>query len=287
MSREQPPPSPVKGRGAATGGGASATRWWTLTVVTLATFMLLLDLTVVNVALPNLRKSLHADFTGLQWVLDAYALTLAVFLLTGGSLADRLGRKRVFNVGFFVFSAASLACGLAGSVVVLNVSRGVQGAGAAVLFAVGPALIGQEFHGKERGAAFGVFGAGSGLAIALGPLIGGALTDGLGWRWIFLVNVPIGVVAMAVSAFRIPESRDRTSHQVDWSGLTVFSAALSLLVFALLRGEAEGWSSGLILGAFALGGVALVSFLLIERAKGERAMLDLRLFRIPAFNGNF
>jgi EmrB/QacA subfamily drug resistance transporter len=266
-------------------GRLSPTRWWTLGVVTIATFMLMLDLTVVNVALQELRTTLHASFSDLQWVLDAYALTLAVFLLTGGSLADRLGRKRVFIMGFLLFSLASLACGLAWDILSLNIARGAQGVGAAVLFAVGPALIGHEFHGKERGAAFGVFGGGAGLAIALGPLIGGALTDGLGWRWIFLVNVPIGAAAMVLGALRMRESANPRARGIDWIGLITFSTALTLLVLALLRGQAEGWTSGLILGMFALAGLLLVTFFLVERARGENAMLDLSLFRIVTFNG--
>ncbi|WP_232247470.1 MFS transporter [Kitasatospora azatica] len=263
----------------------STGRWWTLGIVSIATFMLMLDLTVVNVALPDLRTSLHADFSALQWVLDAYALTLAAFLLTGGSLADRLGRKRVYTAGFALFTAASLACGAASGILALNIARGVQGVGAAVLFAVGPALIGQEFRGKDRGLAFGVFGGVSGLAIAFGPLIGGALTDGIGWRWIFLVNVPIGLLAMVLGVLRIGESRDPAAHRVDWAGLLVFSAALTLLVLAFLRGEAQGWTSGPILGMFGAAIVLLAVFVQIERSLGEAAMLDLALFRNLTFNG--
>ncbi|PYC69082.1 MFS transporter [Streptomyces tateyamensis] len=251
----------------------------------MATFMLMLDLTVVNVALPDLRNSLHADFSGLQWVLDAYALTLAAFLLTGGSLADRLGRKRVFVAGFAVFTAASLACGAATDVLALNLARGVQGVGAAVLFAVGPALLGHEFRGKDRAKAFGVFGGVSGLAIAFGPLIGGALTSGVGWRWIFLVNVPIGVAAIALSLLRIRESREPAAHRIDWSGLVLFSVALGALVLGFLRGEAQGWTSPLILSLFAAAALLLAVFVLVERRLGAAAMLDLSLFRNRTFNG--
>ncbi|GAA1985499.1 MFS transporter [Kitasatospora viridis] len=274
---------PARGTAPDPPGGSG--RWWTLGIVSIATFMLMLDLTVVNVALPDLRTALHADFSALQWVLDAYALTLAAFLLTGGSLADRLGRKRVYLAGFAIFTAASLACGAAGGIAGLNIARGVQGAGAAVLFAVGPALIGQEFRGKDRGLAFGVFGGVSGLAIAFGPLIGGALTDGIGWRWIFLVNVPIGVLAMVLGALRIGESRDPAAHRVDWAGLLAFSGALTLLVLGFLRGEALGWGSPAIIGMFAGSAVLLAAFWLIERRLGEAAMLDLGLFRNLTFNG--
>lgn len=266
-------------------GGAGGGRGWTLAVVCVATFMLLLDLTVVNVALPDIRQAFDASFTSLQWVLDAYALGLAAVLLTAGSLADRLGRKRVFNVGFVIFLLASLACGLAGDSVILSVARGVQGLGGAVLFAVGPALIGQEYQGKDRGKAFGVFGGVVGLSIAFGPLIGGALTDGLGWRWIFLVNVPVGLTALVISLLRMRESRQEADTALDWWGLVLFSGALSLLVLGLLRGETEGWDSAPILAMFAGALVLLVVFTLVERRRGEQAMLQLSLFRNVTFNG--
>jgi EmrB/QacA subfamily drug resistance transporter len=267
------------------GESVAAGRGWTLAVVCIATFMLMLDLTVVNVALPDMRVSLDADFSELQWVLDSYALTLAAFLLTGGSLADRLGRKRIFNAGFVVFTLASLGCGVSQSILQLNLARGLQGVGAAVLFAVGPALIGHEYRGRDRGQAFGIFGGVVGLAIAFGPLIGGGLTDALNWRWIFLVNVPIGAVALAIGALRIRESRNPDSHRVDWAGLVVFSSALGLLVTGFLRGHAEGWDSAPIISMFTGSAVLLVLFVFIERRRGDAAMLDLTLFRIPTFIG--
>ncbi|MEY9964450.1 EmrB/QacA subfamily drug resistance transporter [Streptacidiphilus sp. MAP12-16] len=271
--------------GAAADRNPAVNRWWTLAIVSIATFMLMLDLTVVNVALPDLRTTLHAGFSDLQWVLDAYALTLAAFLLTGGSLADRLGRKRVFITGFAIFTLSSLAAGAAPGILALNLARGAQGVGAAVLFAVGPALLGQEFRGKDRAMAFGVFGGVSGLAIAFGPLIGGGLTDGLSWRWIFLVNVPIGIVAMVLGALRIRESAEPGAHRVDWAGLVLFSTALTLLVLGFLRGEAQGWTSAPILAMFAGSAALLVLFVAIERRAGADAMLDLTLFRIRTFNG--
>ncbi|MGW7272434.1 MFS transporter [Streptomyces sp. NPDC054864] len=264
---------------------AAQGRGWTLAIVSAATFMLLLDLTVVNVALSDLRTEFDADFTELQWVLDSYALTLAVFLLTCGSLADKLGRKRVFIIGFVVFTLASLVCGLAQDILVLNLARGIQGVGGAVLFAVGPALISNEFQGKDRGKAFGVFGAVGGLAIALGPLIGGGLTEYMSWRWIFLLNVPIGALAILVGTLRIRESKGTANHPVDWAGLVVFSGALGLLVTGFLRGHANGWTSPLILGMFAAAALLLAVFYVIERRLGEAAMLDLSLFSIRTFNG--
>src|ERR671921_829753 len=183
-------------------------KWWTLTAVSVATFMLLLDITVVNVALPSIRDDLGASFTDLQWVIDAYALTLAALVLTAGSLADRLGRRRVFAVGLGIFSVASLLCALAPDPTFLNVARGLQGVGGAVMFAVSLALIAQEFSaGRERGMAMGIYGATIGVAVAIGPLVGGALVDSLGWESIFYLNVPVGVAAIAVTYLKLRESR--------------------------------------------------------------------------------
>ncbi|MDQ3790194.1 MAG: MFS transporter [Actinomycetota bacterium] len=265
-------------------GGTSA-RWWTLAAVSSAVFMVMLDLTVVNVALPQIRNSLDADFSAMQWVIDAYALTLAAFLLTAGSLADTWGRRRVFAVGFVLFTLASWACGMADDALTLNLARGAQGVGAAVLYAVGPALIGHEFRGKARGMAFGVFGGMSGLAIALGPVIGGALTSGPGWRWIFLVNIPVGVVAILITALRVRESRNPRALGTDWLGLVTFSGALWLGVFGLLRGNEEGWTSPLILLLLTGAVVLLAAFVAVERALGPRAMFDLTLFRNRTFLG--
>jgi EmrB/QacA subfamily drug resistance transporter len=262
-------------------------RGWTLTVVSIATFMLMLDITVVYVAMPDMQATFGSSFSALQWVLDAYAIGLAVFLLTAGSLADRLGRKRVFLVGLLAFVAASLMCGFAGDVGTLSVARAAQGVGGAMLYAIGPALIGQEFRGRERARAFGVFGAVTGLAIALGPLIGGALTA-WDWRYIFLVNAPAGVVALVVALALVPADPavpDAGRRPLDWAGLVTFSLALALFVFAVLRGQDEGWGSVPILGSFAGFGILLGLFVMAERRAGENAMLDLGLFRNRTFVG--
>src|SRR5215212_1092525 len=239
-------------------------KWWTLIAVSVATFMLLLDITVVNVALPVIREDLGASFDDLQWIIDAYALTLAALLLVSGSFADLIGRRRVFIIGLILFSAASFACGLAQSPLWLIVSRAVQGIGGAMLFATSLALIAQAFQGRERGTAFGIWGATIGAAVAIGPLVGGALTDSLGWEWIFFVNVPIGIAAVFVSLAKIDESSDPHPSGIDWSGAFTFTAALFMLVLALIRGNDEGWGSTMIVALFAGAIVALAAFIAIE-----------------------
>jgi EmrB/QacA subfamily drug resistance transporter len=263
----------------------TTTKWWTLGVVSVATFMLLLDITVVNTALPAIEEDLGASFTDLQWVVDAYTLTLAAVVLTAGSLADRLGRRRVFAIGLGIFSIASLVAGLASDPTFLNIARGVQGVGGAVMFAVSLALIAQEFAaGRERGMAMGVYGATIGLAVALGPLVGGVIVDSLGWEWIFFLNVPIGVAAIAITYLHVRETRDPNATRVDWGGLITFSIALFALVLALIRGNEEGWGSTLIVGLFAAAAVLLAAFIAIERRVSE-PMLPLGLFKRPAFTG--
>jgi EmrB/QacA subfamily drug resistance transporter len=260
-------------------------KWWTLIAVSVATFMLLLDITVVNVALPSIRDDLGASFTDLQWVVDAYALTLAALVLTAGSLADRLGRRRVFVAGLTIFTSASLLCALAPDPTFLNLARAIQGVGGAIMFAVSLALIAQEFvAGRERGMAMGIYGATIGIAVAIGPLVGGALTDSLGWESIFYLNVPIGIGAIAITYLKLRESRDPNATRVDWPGVATFSAALFLLVLALVRGNDEGWGSTLIVSLLAGAGALLLAFLAIERRVAE-PMLPLELFKRPAFTG--
>jgi len=261
------------------------TKWWTLLAVSVATFMLLLDVTVVNVALPSIRADLNASFGDLQWVVDAYALTLAALVLTAGSLADRLGRRLLFATGVAVFSVASLLCGLSPDPTFLNVARALQGVGAAMMFAVSLALVAQEFQpGRERGTAMGIYGSTIAVAAAIGPLVGGALTDALGWQSIFYLNVPIGLAAIAITYTKLRESRDPDTTRVDWPGVVTFSATLFLLVLALVRGNDEGWTSTPIL--VLLGGSAglLAAFVAIESRVSE-PMLPLGLFRRPSFTG--
>jgi len=259
-------------------------KWWTLVAVSVGIFMLLMDITIVNVALPEIQRELHASFSELQWVVNAYALSLAALLLTAGSVADLLGRRRMFAVGLVVFTASSLTCGLSNGALMLNLARAAQGVGGAIMLATSLALIANAFHGRERGIAFGVYGAVIGAAVAVGPVVGGALTAGIGWEWIFFVNVPIGVVALVVTLARVEESRDPQATGVDWLGLVTFSGGLFLLVFGLTQANDAGWGSAEIVGC--LGGAVLLlsAFLVAERLQ-ERPMLDLALLRVPAFAG--
>src|SRR6059058_2110697 len=176
--------------------GVAQARRWTLVAVCATTFMLLVDITIVNVALPSVQRQLHASLTGLQWVVDAYAVTLAALILTAGALADRYGRRLVFAAGVVVFSVASFLCGAAWNVATLDIARALQGVGGAALFGTALALIGAEYRGPERAGAIAVWGSTVGLAVAAGPLLGGILTDSLGWRWVFFVNVPMGAGAV-------------------------------------------------------------------------------------------
>jgi EmrB/QacA subfamily drug resistance transporter len=262
-----------------------ARKWWTLTAVSVATFMLLLDITVVNVALPSIRKDLGASFSDLQWVVDAYALTLAALVLSAGSLADRVGRRRVFASGLAIFSFASLLCALAPDPTFLNLARALQGIGGAVMFAVSLALIAQEFPaGRERATAMGAYGATIGVAVAIGPLVGGALTDGLGWQSIFYLNVPIGLAAIAITYAKLRESRDPHATRVDWPGVATFTGALFMLVLALVRGNDEGWGSATIVSLLA-GAAALMTAFAVVESRVREPMLPLGLFRRRAFTG--
>jgi EmrB/QacA subfamily drug resistance transporter len=262
-----------------------ARKWWTLSAVCVAVFMLLLDITVVNTALPSIERDLDASFTDLQWVVDAYALGLAALVLTAGSLADRLGRRRLFIAGLSIFSIASLLCGLAPSANFLNAARAVQGIGGAAMFACSLALVAQEFPaGRERGSALGIYGATIGGAVAIGPLVGGALTDAFGWEWIFFVNVPIGAAALLVTFTKLRESRDPNATRIDWAGLVTFSAALLAFVFALVRGNEEGWGSSLIVGLLIAAALLLAAFVVIE-LRVSQPMLPLGLFKRPSFTG--
>jgi EmrB/QacA subfamily drug resistance transporter len=262
----------------------SSARGITLGVVSTATAMLLLDVTVVYVALPAIQKDLAAGFTELQWVIDAYTVTLAATLLAAGTLADRLGRRTVFVAGLVVFTVFSALCGLAGSALLLDISRGMQGIGAAAMFSASLALLANEFQGPERGIAFGVWGAITGIALAIGPLAGGLVVDGLSWRWIFLVNLPIGLLLLAMTLHSVPESKDERPRKLDLAGMATFGLACLVLVAALIRGNEAGWGSPPILGALAAAALLFAVFAAVESRTAD-PMLPLEWFRIPAFTG--
>ena len=259
-------------------------KWWTLLVVCVGTFMLLLDITIVNVALPTIARELKASFSDIQWVIDAYALTLASVLLTAGALADLLGRRRVYAIGLGLFAFASLLCALSPDALFLIIARALQGIGGAVMFATALSLLAQEFHGRERGTAFGVWGATIAVSAAIGPLLGGALTEGFGWASIFYINVPIGIAAVALTLTKVAESRNPEGKRIDWIGTFTFTASLFLFVLAVIRGNADGWGSTPIVALFAASAVLLILFLVSQFAQ-ENAMFDVSLFRKPTFIG--
>ena len=264
--------------------GQPGNKWWTLVAVCLGTFMLLLDITIVNVALPDIQRALNSSFSDLQWVVDAYALTLAAFLLTAGSLADMYGRRLLYLVGLAVFTCASVLCGFAASTLMLQLSRGLQGVGGAIMFAVSLALLADAFRGRDRGIAFGVWGTVTGLAVAIGPLLGGVLTSGLSWRYIFFVNVPIGIVAVAITVTRVGESRAPQASGPDWPGFAIFTVALASLVYGLIESNQRSFTDSLVLGCLAAAAALLVVFVVVER-RSAHPMFDLNLFRLPTFSG--
>ena len=280
---EQPTP-PTASTPAATEPGLKdpTAERWTLGVICVATFMLILDVTVVNVALPDIQSALHATLSQLEWVVDAYALALGGFLLIGGSLADRYGRKQFFLGGLVAFTLGSLGCSVATSPITLVAARAVQGLGGATLFATALAILGREFEGEARGRALGVWGAAVALGLAVGPLAGGVLTELVSWRAIFFVNVPIGVGAFAVGALRLVPSAEPEDTPQDWPGAACFALALLGLVFALVEGTTLGWTSPLVVGAFGVAVAAGTVFVALERARP--GLFDLALFRRPTFD---
>ena len=259
-------------------------KWWTLGAVCTGVFMLLLDITIVNVALPDIQTELDASLSDLQWVIDAYALSLAALLLTAGSLADLYGRRLVFSIGLVLFTAGSVACGLAQDVLFLSIARAFQGIGGAAMFATALALLATAFTGRDRGIAFGAFGATTGVAVAVGPVLGGILTSGLSWRWIFFVNIPISLVALAIALTRVKESHDPRAGSPDWAGFLTFSGSLGLLVYGLIRSGEDGWGDDIVLACLVASGFLFAVFLLVQ-AGAQHPMFDLSLLRKPTFNG--
>ncbi len=260
-------------------------KWWTLAAVSFGLFMIMLDNTVVNVALPSIERDLHMTVSQLEWIVTAYALTFAALMLTGGKLADLLGRRRIFIVGLAVFTAASFACGIAPSAGFLIGARIVQGAGAALMNPATLSIITATFPPKERGTAIGIWAGTSALALAIGPLVGGLITEHISWSWIFYVNVPVGILGMLVARLAIDESRD-TSHvqRLDFPGLATSALGLFALTYGLTEANSYGWSSTRILVSFAIAVVALTAFVLLE-LRQRVPMLDLSLFRDRSFAG--
>jgi EmrB/QacA subfamily drug resistance transporter len=256
----------------------------TLAVVCLATAMLMLDIAVVNTALPKIASDLHSGLTGIQWIVDAYTLALATVVLTAGSIADRIGRRVIFAAGMGLFTVTSLACALASDIAVLDAARAVQGVGAAMMFASSLAILADAFPaGAGRVKAFAAYGATMGAAFAVGPLVGGALTSGISWRGVFYVNVPLGLVALAGTRVWLRESRDSSPRAIDWIGQATLTGGLFLLVLALLRGNQEGWGSTRI-AAELVGAAACLALFLVTERRVEQPMLPLGLFRRHDFS---
>ncbi|MGH3049732.1 MAG: MFS transporter, partial [Gaiellaceae bacterium] len=253
-------------------------KWWTLAAVAFGLFMIMLDNTVVNVALPTMEKDLHVSLASLEWIVTAYALTFAALMITGGKLADMYGRRRIFVAGLVLFTLSSLACGLAPNAGFLIGARAVQGAGAALMNPATLSIITATFPPKQRGQAIGVWAGVSALALAIGPLVGGLIVDNINWNWIFFVNVPVGALGIVASRIFIRESRD-TSHEqrLDLPGLATSGAGLLALSYGLIEGNERGWASAEILSFFAAAAVLLVAFVLLEHRQ-RLPMLDLSLF---------
>jgi EmrB/QacA subfamily drug resistance transporter len=260
-------------------------KWWTLAAVAFGLFMIMLDNTIVNVALPSIQRSLHMSISSLEWIVTAYALTFAALLITGGKLGDLYGRRKMFILGLAVFTLSSLACGLSPNAGFLIGARAVQGVGAALMNPATLSIITATFPPKQRGQAIGIWAGVSALALAIGPLIGGLIVDNINWHWIFYVNIPVGVVGILVSRLVIAESRD-TSHEqsIDLPGLLTSGLALLSLSYALIEGNRHGWGSPEIIGLFAGAAVLLGVFIRLE-LRQRLPMLDLGLFRIGSFAG--
>ena len=259
-------------------------KWFSLGAVSFGLFMIMLDNTVVNVALPAIQRDLGADLSELQWVVTGYALTFAALMLIGGKVADAYGRRRIFVLGIAVFTLASLWCGLAESGDMLIAARVVQGAGAALMNPATLSIIAATFPAQQRGTAIGIWAGVSALALAIGPLVGGLITDHVDWSWIFFINVPIGVLAIAASYLFIDETRDETHVRLDIPGLVTSGLGLFALTYGLIEANTYGWGSTRIVGAFVVAAVALVAFVLLERHQ-RAPMLPLELFRNPTYTG--
>ena len=259
-------------------------KWLPLVTVCLGTFMLLIDVTIVNVALPSMVKDLNASFASVQWVVDAYALVLAALVLGTGSIADLAGRRRTYIVGVALFAASSFACGIAPNPVVLVASRAVQGVGGAAMFATALPLLNSSYTGRDRGTAYGWWGATAGASAAVGPVIGGLLTQGLSWRWIFFVNLPLSVIAIALSARYLVDAHETHKGRVDVFGIVTFAGACAAITYALIRANDDGWSNGVTWAMLGTAAILLIAFGYVEH-RSSLPMLDLALLKRPSFTG--
>jgi len=260
-------------------------KWWTLAAVAVGLFMIMLDNTVVNVALPSIQKDLHMGPSELEWVFNAYALTFGVLLLSGGKLADLFGRRAIFITGLVIFTGASLWCGLAGGSASLIAARTVQGVGAALMNPATLSIITATFPPRQRGMAIGIWAGVSALALAIGPLVGGLLTQDISWSWIFFINIPVGVAGVLAARIFIDETKDTSREQrLDLPGLVTSAVGLFALTYGLIETNDHAWGSARVLTLFAIAVVALTTFVLLELHQ-RLPMLDLSLFRDPGFSG--
>ena len=260
-------------------------KWLPLGAVCLGTFMLLVDVTIANVALPDVAADLGTSLSSLEWVVDGYALSLAALLIGAGGVADRLGHRRVYVAGLVVFALASLACGLAPNPPVLVAARVVQGVGGAAMIATTFALLNTAYDGRKRGIAYGMWGAVSGASSAVGPLLGGPITEFLSWRWIFFVNLPVSVVAIVVSVLVLrADAPVRRGRRVDVLGIATFSAAIGFLTFGMIRASTAGWGALSCWVALCVGAALLLGFVVVEMRVAE-PLLDLALLRNRVFGG--
>jgi EmrB/QacA subfamily drug resistance transporter len=265
------------------GHGGSVRKWLPLVAICTGTFMLLVDITIVNVALPDVARDLGTTFGQLQWVVDVYALALAALVLGVGSLADLYGRRKLYLIGLVLFALASLASGLAPNAGALIAARGLQGIGGAIMFATTIALINTSYEGRDRGTAFGIWGATVGAAAALGPILGGALTE-ISWRWIFFINLPICVLAVVLTLTAVEEARQPGAPKPDLPGIALFTLGAGGVVYGLVRAAADGWSRPVAWAPIAGGLVVLAVWVAVERRRPD-PMLDVRLFGSRSFTG--
>ncbi len=259
-------------------------KWLTLAAVSFGLFMIMLDNTVVNVALPSIQRDLGADLSELEWIVTGYALTFASLMLVGGKVADAYGRRRIFVLGIVVFTFASFLCGISNSSEMLIGARVLQGAGAALMNPATLSIIAATFPPRERGTAIGIWAGTSAMALAIGPLVGGLITEHLDWSWIFFINVPIGLLGIVASYTFIDESRDETHASLDLPGLATSAIGLFALTYGLIEANTYGWTSTRIVGAFAIAVASLAAFLVIERRRRD-PMLPLEFFRNGTYTG--